>query len=99
MRKKLLEVESMMNGLLEVKTGKTRVFQVLLLNNDKRQNVEVQEDEHVDFLRIQEHLQHGGSVFITSKNTQKLVLPKETKKEPRNKSSCCTVTAFYFNHV
>ena len=99
MRKNLLEVESMMNGLLEVKTGKTRVFQVLLLKNDKHQNVEVQEDEHVDFPRIQEHLQQGGSVFITSKTSQKLVLPKERKKEPRNKSTRCTITAFYFDHI
>ncbi len=89
----------MMNGLLEVKTGKTRIFQVLLLNNNKRQEVEVQEAEQVDFLRIQEHLKQGGSVFITSKNSQKLTMPKEKKTERPKKNNRVHVTAFYFNHI
>jgi hypothetical protein len=74
------------------------VFQVLLLNNDASQEVEVQEAKQVDFLRVQEHLKHGGSVFITSKNSQKLTLPKE-KNPHQNKNDTRKVTAFYFSHM
>jgi hypothetical protein len=89
---------TMLKNLIEVKKEKPRVFQVLLLNNDASQEVEVQEAEQVDFLRVQEHLKHGGSVFITSTSSQKLTLPKE-KKTHRNKNNVRRVTAFYFSHV
>jgi hypothetical protein len=52
------------------------MFQVLLLDNDSSQDVEVQEAEQVDFCQVKEHLQNGGSVFITSKETQKMQTPK-----------------------
>jgi hypothetical protein len=52
------------------------MFQVLLLDNDASQDVEVQEAEQVDFCQVKEHLQNGGSVFITSKETQKMQAPK-----------------------
>jgi len=56
---------------------KPSIFQVLLLNN-KSQDVEVQESEQVDFSQVKEHLKNGGSVFITSKNTQKISFRKTT---------------------
>ncbi len=52
------------------------IFQVLLLDNDASLDVEVQEADQVDFCQVKEHLKHGGSVFITSKNSQKLQFPK-----------------------
>jgi hypothetical protein len=88
----------MLKNLTEVRKEKARVFQVLLLNNDGSQEVEVQEAEHVDFLRVQRHLKHGGSVFITSKSSQKLNLPKE-KKTRRKKTNARGVRAFHFSHV
>jgi hypothetical protein len=62
------------------KTGRS-VFQVLLLDNDASQDVEVQEGEDVDFMQVKEHLKNGGSVFITSKNTQKLAYPKNHSQQ------------------
>ena len=66
----------MLKNLSEAKKEKAKLFQVILLNNDATQGVEVQEAEQVDFLRVQKHLKYGGSVFITSKNSQKLSFPK-----------------------
>jgi hypothetical protein len=85
--------------LLEVKRASPQVFQVLLLDNDAAQEVEVHENDEVDYLRIQEHLKHGGSVFITSKPSQKIAPPKPKKKALRKKSGMVKVTAFYFDHV
>ena len=68
----------MLKNSAEVKKEKARLFQVLLLDNDGSQ-VEVEEAERVDFLRVQRHLKSGGSVFITSKNSQKLTVPKEKR--------------------
>jgi hypothetical protein len=67
---------TMLKNLAEVKKEKAQVFQVLLLN-DASEEVEVQEAEQIDFLKVQRHLKKGGSVFITSKSSQKLTLPKE----------------------
>jgi hypothetical protein len=69
----------MLNKFFAVKKEKTPVFQVMLLDNDTSQDVEVQEVEQVNFARVQEHLAHGGSVFITSKSSQKIAPPKEKK--------------------
>ena len=88
----------MLKSLIEVKKENCRMFQVLLLNNDASQEVEVQEGKHVDFLKVQEHLAHGGSVFITSKSSQKLLLPKEEKVH-RNKSKSRKAASLYFNHM
>jgi hypothetical protein len=66
----------MLKKITEAKKEKAKLFQVILLNNDATQGVEVQEAEQVDFLRVQKHLKYGGSVFITSKNSQKLSFPK-----------------------
>ena len=58
------------------KKTKTPVFQVLLLDNDSSEDVEVQEATQVNFLQVKEHLRNGGSVFITSKDAQKIAYPK-----------------------
>jgi hypothetical protein len=57
---------------IATKEAKTPMFQVLLLNNDASDDVEVQEAYQVDFFEVRKHLKNGGSVFITSKNSQKL---------------------------
>jgi len=62
-------------AMLKKKT-KQSVFQVLLLDNDVNEDVEVQEAKQVDFSQVKKHLRNGGSVFITSKGSQKLSLPK-----------------------
>lgn len=77
---------TMLKNLTEVRKENVRVFQVLLLKNDASQEVEVPEAEHVDFLRVQKHLKLGRSVFITSKSSQKLNLPKD-KKAHRKKTN------------
>jgi hypothetical protein len=67
----------MLSELVEFKGGKPQTFQVVFLRNDCSQEVEVHEAEQVDFLKIQEHLERGESVFITSKTSQKLKAPRE----------------------
>ncbi len=87
----------MLNNIAEVKKEKERLFQVLFLDSVGSQ-VEVQEAEHVDFVRVQRHLKQGGSVFITSKSSQKLTVPKQ-KREHQNAKNTGWVTASFFNHV
>lgn len=70
----------MLKSITAVKQDKPLMFQVLLLDNDKGEDVEVEEAEYVDFERVEEHLSHGGSVFITSKRSQKIAAPKDKKK-------------------
>jgi len=48
------------------------MFQVLLLENNENQDVSIQEAEQIDFSQVKEHLQNGGSVFITSTEAQKV---------------------------
>lgn len=62
------------------------LFQVLLLDNTESQDVEVQEAEQVDFCAVKEHLNNGGSVFITSKDTQKISYPKTKAQTNYNRS-------------
>jgi len=98
--RKTKEGESMLRELIDIKTEKTPLFQVMLLRNDAAQEVEVHEGENVDFLRIQDHLKQGGSVFITSKCSQKLSGPTlKQRRASRKRSAMRTVTAFYFDHV
>ena len=87
----------MLKSLISIKNETPRIFQVLLLDNDDSQDVEVQEAGHVDFARVENHLAHGGSVFITSKNPQKIAPPRD-KKPHRNKTTR-RVTAFYFDRL
>ena len=65
-----------MKDLLANKKTKPSIFQVLLLDNDASDDVEVQEAKQVDFFQVKEHLKNGGSVFITSKGSQKINYPK-----------------------
>jgi hypothetical protein len=58
------------------KKMKPSIFQILLLDNDVSEDVEVQEAKQVNFSQVKKHLRNGGSVFITSKGSQKLSLPK-----------------------
>ncbi len=87
----------MLRQVLE--TGKNlRRFQVLFLQNDACQQVEVHEVKQVDFIEVLDHLEHGESVFITSKRSQKLNAPK--RKSKMNKpSKTRMVEAFYLDHV
>ena len=68
----------MLRNMAEFKKKKERLFQVLFLDNDESQ-VEVQEARQVDFLSVQKHLRQGGSIFITSKSAQKLIVPKQKR--------------------
>jgi len=61
---------------VENKKTKTPTFQILLLDNDSSNDVEVREADQVDFSQVKEHLKNGGSVFITSKDSQKQLYPK-----------------------
>jgi hypothetical protein len=61
---------------LDTRKTKTPMFQVLLLDNDASDYVEVQEADQVDFFQVKRHLRNGGSVFITSKYSQKQLCPK-----------------------
>ena len=65
-----------MKDFIETKKTKNSMFPVLLLGNDASDDVEVQEADQVDFCRVQRHLKNGGSVFITSKASQKQLYPK-----------------------
>ena len=68
------------------KKTKAPVFQVLLLDNNASEDVEVQEATQVNFLQVKEHLRNGGSVFITSKDMQKIANPKTKLQQNYNKS-------------
>jgi hypothetical protein len=81
----------MLSEVLNItKPNSRRKFQILFLRNDPSQGVEVQEVKHVDFFTVREHLEHGESVFITSKGSQKI-----QKKSPAHGSmKTKLVTAF-----
>jgi len=86
----------MLSERLEFKKSNRPSFQVLYLRNDASQKVEVDEVNEVDFFTVQERLEKGESVFITSKSTQKLNAPKGKNRVSRLKTRL--VTAFYFDH-
>ena len=56
---------------LKAKAG-IRSFQVFFIKNDRDQSVYIDEDEKVDLPKIKKHLARGESVFITSREAQKL---------------------------
>ncbi|MCW4010675.1 MAG: hypothetical protein NWF05_08655 [Candidatus Bathyarchaeota archaeon] len=85
----------MLSDMLELKNLKPRQFQVFFLRNDDSQAVEVHETGRVDFITVQQHLERGESVFITSKESQKVPTPPQKKPRPSVKSRL--VTAFYFD--
>lgn len=80
------------------KTNRRRKFQILFLRNDASQEVEVHEVKHLDFFTVQERLENGESVFITSKNPQKLKGPKQNSSMPKNVKTKLATT-FYFEGV
>ena len=80
------------------KSNPRRQFQILFLRNDASQEVEVQEVKHVDFFTLQERLEHGESVFITSKNAQKIKAPRPKSTAPRNMKTKLA-TAFYLEGI
>jgi hypothetical protein len=88
------EGEDMLSEPIEMKTENLLTYQVMLIRNDASTEVEIHEERNVDFSRIQEHLQQGGSVFITSKPQQKILAPRLQRRR-----AIKTVTAFYFDHV
>ena len=73
-------------------------YQVLLLNNGKSQDVKVQETDLIDFRQVEDYLRHGGSVFITSKRSQKLAPPNENKIQP-NKKDAGKSTIWFLDHM
>jgi len=75
-----------LRNLILNKKVKSPVFQVLLLDNNTGNDVEVQEAAQVNFLQVKEHLRNGGSVFITSKDTEKMVYPKTKAQLNYNRS-------------
>jgi hypothetical protein len=85
--------------IIAQKTEKIPTYQVMLLCNDAGKQVEVHEERDVNFSRIQEHLQHGGSVFITSRSSQKIPAVTISQKRAQRRRALRTVTAFYFDHV
>jgi hypothetical protein len=67
-------------------SGKTKssLFQVLLIDNGENEDVQVQESKDVDFTQVKEHLKNGGSVFITSKDSQKIEYPRNLNQQNYN---------------
>ena len=88
----------MLRKMLKIRKMKPCKFQVLFLRNDASQEVEVHEVKEVDFLTVQERLEHGESVFITCKNSQKVNPPKPKNQMPKSMKSKF-VTAFYLDRV
>jgi hypothetical protein len=88
----------MLSKMLKVENVNIRKFQVLFLRNDDSQEVEVHEVKEVDFSTVQERLERGESVFITSKGSQKLGASKQKNRVARRMKTKL-VTAFCFEHV
>ncbi|MGA3060194.1 MAG: hypothetical protein ABSD92_07465 [Candidatus Bathyarchaeia archaeon] len=87
-----------MSNLISNKKSKVPLFQVLLIDNNANEDVEVQEAKQVNFLRVKEHLKNGGSVFITSKCSQKIVYPKARAQLNYSRSSR-TYRALFRQHL
>jgi hypothetical protein len=62
------------------------LYQVLLLDNNAGQDVSVHEADQVDFSAVKEHLQNGGSVFITSTEAQKIEYNKTKAQTNYNRT-------------
>ena len=92
------ESETMLREMLQIKKTKPQRFQVLFLRNDPSQQVEVQDVGQVDFTEVQDHLEHGESVFITTKRSQKLKTLKRKEvacRVPKTR----IVETFYLDHL
>ena len=85
---------------LQINNKEKYTYQTMLLENDTSTEVEIHEAKEVDFGRIQEHLRRGGSVFITSKHSQKLPMPNTPRRRLHSKRKAArTVTALFLDHV
>lgn len=78
----------MLSKVLEMKNPSK--FQVLFIRNDSTQGVEVHEVQDLDFLTMQERLDRGESIFITSIKAQKIKAPKQQRRTLKTR----LVTAF-----
>jgi len=54
------------------KLEKRPLFQLVFLGNDEDQSVEVKETEEIDFEELKARLEEGKSVFITTKESEKI---------------------------
>ena len=72
----------MLSETLKIEKDQSNKFQVMLIHNDS-QDVEVNDVSQVDYRTIQKHLEKGGSVFITSKGSQKIKTPQKRKKSSK----------------
>lgn len=50
------------------------IFQLFFLKKDGKQSVEVSEVEEINFTEVKSRIEHGESVFITSKQMRELNL-------------------------
>jgi len=87
-----------LSDLISNKKSEPTLFQILLLDNGKSKDIEVQETKQVDFFKVKKHLKNGGSVFITSKNSQKIVYPK-TKAQLNYSKSRRNYGALFRKHL
>jgi hypothetical protein len=78
--------QKFLSNLFSNKKTKVPLFQVLLIDNGSSEDVEIQESKQVNFFQVKEHLKNGGSVFITSKDTQKIAHPKASAQVNYSKS-------------
>jgi hypothetical protein len=90
--------EIFLKNLISNKKTASTLFQVLLLDNGSGEDVEVQEAAQVNFLQVKEHLKNGGSVFITSKDSQKIAHPK-TKAQVNYSRSRKNLGVLFRQHV
>ncbi|MCW4055120.1 MAG: hypothetical protein NWE84_09445 [Candidatus Bathyarchaeota archaeon] len=87
----------MMEEEIEIDGDKSELFQVLLLHDDDF--VEVKEARKIDFIEVRNHLLIGGSVFITSKTSQKLRVPKRADYTYRNTNEIKTIATFFIDQI
>ncbi len=71
---------------LSNKKTKTALYQVMLLDNNEPEAVEIQEAEQINFCQVKKHLKSGGSVFITSRASQKIHPPQTRAQTNYNRS-------------
>ena len=86
---------TMFGEVLSMEKHSSRKFQVLFLRNDSS-DVEIHEVGQVDYLTVQEHLEQGESVFITSRKSQKIRPPRQKIRSSRP-SKTRLATAFYLD--
>ncbi len=91
------KIVNLMEEEFEIEVDKSELFQVLLLHEEDL--VEVKEAKEVDFLEVRDHLLMGGSVFITSRASQKLRIPKKADFANRNTNEIKTIATFFIDQI